>query len=235
MIALFKFRTDWLPDERPQWPLNMTVIIICTCNRQHNFINVTINSNILFHGDKFQPYYGHRQDNHQYKNKKVKCTLVQVLRLWTGRTAHRGSRGIALPFHDHGTRLGVGVSVTFRPLFTPGKDPVPNVQEAAWAPGPAWTGAENLVPNGIGSPDRPATRPTTTSINTYTNYSFIKLYVIWIEISFLKIIVTHTAFILVETITITLYVVVSCLGCVVVSCLVCTVVVVLSVLLSSYV
>jgi hypothetical protein len=28
--------------------------------------------------------------------KKVQCTLVQVLRLCTGRTAHRGSRGIAL-------------------------------------------------------------------------------------------------------------------------------------------
>ena len=35
---------------------------------------------------------------------KVKCTLVQALRLCTGRTAHRGSRGIALHFHDHGTR-----------------------------------------------------------------------------------------------------------------------------------
>jgi hypothetical protein len=28
--------------------------------------------------------------------KKVKVTLVQALRLCTGRTAHRGSRGIAL-------------------------------------------------------------------------------------------------------------------------------------------
>ena len=37
---------------------------------------------------------------------KVKCTLVQALRLCTGRTAHRGSRDIALPFHDHGTRRG---------------------------------------------------------------------------------------------------------------------------------
>jgi len=37
---------------------------------------------------------------------KVKCTLVQALRLCTGRTAHRGTRGIALPFHDHGTRTG---------------------------------------------------------------------------------------------------------------------------------
>jgi len=30
----------------------------------------------------------------------VKYTLVQALRLCTGRTAHRGSRGIALLFHD---------------------------------------------------------------------------------------------------------------------------------------
>ena len=28
----------------------------------------------------------------------------------------------------------------------PGKDPVPIVQEAGWAPGPVWTGAENLAP-----------------------------------------------------------------------------------------
>jgi hypothetical protein len=38
--------------------------------------------------------------------KKVKCTLVQALRLCTGRTAHRGSRGIALLLLDHGTRRG---------------------------------------------------------------------------------------------------------------------------------
>ena len=34
------------------------------------------------------------------------CTLVQALRLCRGCTAHRGSRGIALPFLDHGTRRG---------------------------------------------------------------------------------------------------------------------------------
>ena len=87
---------------------------------------------------------------------KVKCTLVQALRLCTGRTAHRGSRGIALPFHDHGTRRGWGVSVTPRPFFTPRKDPVPIIREAGWAPGPVWTGAENLAPTGIRSPDGPA-------------------------------------------------------------------------------
>jgi hypothetical protein len=73
---------------------------------------------------------------------KVKYTLVQALRLCTGHIAHRGSRGIALPFLDYGTRRGRGVSVTPRPLFTPGKDPVPIVQEAGWATGPVWTGAK---------------------------------------------------------------------------------------------
>ena len=40
--------------------------------------------------------------------------------------------------------------------ITPGKDPVPIVQEAGWATGPVWTGAENLALTGIRSPDRPA-------------------------------------------------------------------------------
>ena len=39
---------------------------------------------------------------------------------------------------------------------TPGKDPVPIVQEPGWAPGPVWTGAENLAPTEIRSPDRTA-------------------------------------------------------------------------------
>jgi len=34
---------------------------------------------------------------------------------------------------------------------TPKKDPVPIVQEVGWAPGPAWAGAENIVPTGIRS------------------------------------------------------------------------------------
>jgi len=39
----------------------------------------------------------------------------------------------------------------------PGKDPVPTLQEAGWAPGPVWTGAENLVPHRdsiLNRPDR---------------------------------------------------------------------------------
>jgi hypothetical protein len=41
------------------------------------------------------------------------------------------------------------------PLSTPGRDPVPIVQEGGWAPGPVWTGVENLAPTGIQYPDRP--------------------------------------------------------------------------------
>jgi hypothetical protein len=50
--------------------------------------------------------------------------------------------------------------------------PVSIVQEAGWAPGPVWTGAENLTPTGIRSPDCPARRkslyiPTTLSGHAY--------------------------------------------------------------------
>jgi len=37
----------------------------------------------------------------------------------------------------------------------PGKDTVPIVQEAGWAPGPVWTGGKSH-PTGIRSPDHPA-------------------------------------------------------------------------------
>ena len=83
--------------------------------------------------------------------------LVQALKLCTDRTLHRGCRGIALIFHDCGTRRSWGFRLTPRPLLTPsGKDPLPIVQEAGWALGPVWTGAENIAPAGIRTPDRPA-------------------------------------------------------------------------------
>ena len=85
---------------------------------------------------------------------KVKCTLVQALRLCTGRTDHRGSRVIAVPFHDHGTRGVCGQRHAPAALYS-GKNPVPIVQEAGWDPGPIWTSAENLATTGIRSPDRP--------------------------------------------------------------------------------
>ena len=82
---------------------------------------------------------------------KVKCTLVQALRLCTARTAHRRSRGIAVPFHDHGARWGGWSSPGPGRSLPPGKDPVPIVQEVGCAPEPVWTGAENLASTGIRS------------------------------------------------------------------------------------
>jgi len=57
--------------------------------------------------------------------KKVKWTLLQVLRLCTGRTAHRGSRGIALLFLDHGTRRGEGLASRPDRSLPPGKTRYP--------------------------------------------------------------------------------------------------------------
>jgi len=37
---------------------------------------------------------------------KVKCTFIQALRLCTGRTANKESRGTAVLFLDYGTRMG---------------------------------------------------------------------------------------------------------------------------------
>jgi hypothetical protein len=52
--------------------------------------------------------------------------------------------------------LDVGWVVKPRPFrFTPGKYSIPIVQEALWATGPVWTGAENLATTGIRIPDRP--------------------------------------------------------------------------------
>jgi hypothetical protein len=59
--------------------------------------------------------------------------------------ASRVIRGIARPLLDRGIRRGWGVNSTPQPHFTPGKDPVPIVQEGGWAPGPVWTAAENLA------------------------------------------------------------------------------------------
>jgi hypothetical protein len=58
-------------------------------------------------------------DQYLYKGKsKVKVTLVEALRLCTGRKAHRGSGGIAVIFHDHGIEGGEGSGSCPGLLFT---------------------------------------------------------------------------------------------------------------------
>jgi len=56
---------------------------------------------------------------------KVKCTLVHTLRLYTGLTARRGIRGIALLFLDHGTRRGEGSASRPGRFLPPGKTRYP--------------------------------------------------------------------------------------------------------------
>ena len=48
--------------------------------------------------------------------------------------------------------MGVGGQHQVPTALLPGKDPVPIVQEAGWAPGPVWKGAENLPPTGTLQP-----------------------------------------------------------------------------------
>jgi len=64
-------------------------------------------------------------------------------------------RGIALLFHNSGTRRGWVVSSTPWPHFTLGKDPVPILQKAGWAPGSVWTGRKSY-PHQDSTPNRPA-------------------------------------------------------------------------------
>jgi hypothetical protein len=83
------------------------------------------------------------------KRKKVKWSLYRP------GVAQRVGRGIALLFHDRGTRRGWVVSNTPRPYFTRGKDTVPILQEAGWAPGTVWMGG-NSRPHRDSIPDRAA-------------------------------------------------------------------------------
>ena len=76
------------------------------------------------------------------------------------RTGHEGPEGEQMYSSTLPSTAVIGEGGWSTPLpgrFTPGKDPVPSVQEAGWAPGQIWTGAENLaLHTGIRSPDRPA-------------------------------------------------------------------------------
>ena len=82
------------------------------------------------------------------------CKKVKWSRYRPG-VAQRVGRGIALLFHDRGTRKEWVVSSTPRPNFTPGKDPVPILQEAGWAPGLVWTAGKSR-PHRDSIPERPA-------------------------------------------------------------------------------
>ena len=76
------------------------------------------------------------------------------------RTGHEGTEGVQRCNYNLSLTSALDRGGWSKPrsgLFTPGKrDPAPDVQQAVWAPGPIWTGAENLAATEIQSPDRPA-------------------------------------------------------------------------------
>ena len=64
--------------------------------------------------------------------------------------------------------MGVGGQRHAPAAFTPGKDLVPIVQEAGWAPGPVWKGAENLAPHQDSIPG-----PSSPYRSRYTDYALL--------------------------------------------------------------
>jgi hypothetical protein len=87
--------------------------------------------------------------------------------------AQRVGGGIALHFHDRGTRRAWVVSSTPRPHFTPGQDLVRILQEAFWAPGSVWTDGKSpsqrdLIPN----------RPARSSVAIPTELPGPRVYII---------------------------------------------------------
>ena len=63
--------------------------------------------------------------------------------------AQRVGRGIALLFLDRGTRRGERSAARPGRTLPPGKDPVPILQEAGWAPEPVWTGGKSRPPRDL--------------------------------------------------------------------------------------
>ena len=77
---------------------------------------------------------------------KVLFTVEQA------RKAQRGKQRYSFyPFLNLGGRWGWTVNSMPWPLY-----PLAILQQTGWAPGPVWTGAENLASSGIRSPNRPA-------------------------------------------------------------------------------
>jgi len=104
----------------------------------------------------------HLADGQFYKwhNNHDSISFVHPLyRHWGSVQAVRPIGGVEVQLYSFmTTALEWGEGSASRPgrSLPRGKDPVPIVQEAGWAPGPFWTGAENLAPTGIRSLDRPA-------------------------------------------------------------------------------
>ena len=89
-----------------------------------------------------------------YSNIIINVKKLRCFRYRPG-VVQRVGRETALFLLDRGTRRRWVVSSTPRSHFTPGKEPVPILQEAGWAPGPVWMGGKSR-PHRDSIPHRPA-------------------------------------------------------------------------------
>ena len=113
------------------------------------------------------PSNGHRLRFRPRRHRHRPSINIKVKVKWSRYrpgVAQRVGRGLALLFHDRDTRREWVVSSTPRPHFTPGKDPLPIVQEAGWAQGRSGR-AEYLVPIGIRS------RTVQPVVSRYTDWA----------------------------------------------------------------
>ena len=87
---------------------------------------------------------------------------------------------MALPFsRTFGTRWGGG-QPDDPAASTPGKDPVPIVQDAGWAPGPVWTGGKSRT-HRDSIPDRPARSQSLYRLS-YPVHPYVFLYMCKIDV-----------------------------------------------------
>jgi hypothetical protein len=101
------------------------------------------------------------------RQKEVNFTLEQASK------AQKGVKARFYSFFNLGASLGVSGQ---RQAPNAETDPVPIVQEAGWAPGPVWTGAENLAPHrdSIPGPSTPYRVAIPTGLSRPMNKYYIK-------------------------------------------------------------
>jgi len=105
---------------------------VCQRASKHIFCAFPLSGS--YHRNKVSYFlHMHQLQRLNSKSKYHSTYMVKVKVKWSRYrpgVAHRVGRGIALLFHDRGTRKGWVVSSMPRPHFNPGKDPVPILQEA---------------------------------------------------------------------------------------------------------
>jgi hypothetical protein len=148
----------WLGGYRPQIPVLSVLNWIC-CTLPHP-------NKIPWYATVWQ-LRNRWTDLHDVWQSLDLPTPINALKLWIIKkkvkwyhyrpsVAQRVNRGVALLFHDRGTRRRWVVSPTPRPHFTPpGKTRYPFYRRLGWAPGPVWTGGKSR-PRRHSIPDRPA-------------------------------------------------------------------------------